>query len=147
MISAIAAHLLVLIQSPDPAAIEQSLAARALVHVSINPESRVKAERGPAVAELRRGVTKIVVVKVLNDAGATARVAVSGPGIGADGWLDVAFAENSRLKGDRVEYLFLRLTPRESGQREATLRFDIGQGTQDLGFRAEVPILFRVRNP
>jgi hypothetical protein len=38
----------------------------------------------------------------------------------------------------------LRLTARESGKREATLKFDAGQGTQDLGFRAEVPLLFRV---
>ena len=32
-----------------------------------------------------------------------------------------------------------------AGKREATVGFDIGQGTQDLGFRAEVPILFTVR--
>ena len=28
--------------------------------------------------------------------------------------------------------------------REATLRFDVGQGSQDLGFRGEVPVLFTV---
>ena len=33
----------------------------------------------------------------------------------------------------------------EAGRREATLTFDVGQGTQDLGFRAEVPVLFTVR--
>jgi hypothetical protein len=27
---------------------------------------------------------------------------------------------------------------------EASLAFDVGQGTQDLGFRNEVPILFRL---
>ena len=46
-----------------------------------------------------------------------------------------------------VEYVLLRLTARQVGKREATLMFDVGQGTQDLGFRNEVPILFTVRAP
>jgi hypothetical protein len=41
--------------------------------------------------------------------------------------------------------VILRLRSSEAGKREATLQFDVGQGTQDLGFRAEVPILFTVR--
>ena len=32
----------------------------------------------------------------------------------------------------------------EAGRREATISFDVGQGTQDLGFRAEAPVLFDV---
>jgi hypothetical protein len=39
----------------------------------------------------------------------------------------------------------VRLAAHEAGKREATLKFDVGQGTQDLGFRAEVPVLFTVR--
>jgi hypothetical protein len=49
------------------------------------------------------------------------------------------------LSGNKVDYVVLRLTARQAGKREATLMFDVGQGTQDLGFRAEVPILFTVR--
>jgi hypothetical protein len=37
------------------------------------------------------------------------------------------------------------LRTRQSGKREATFQFDVGQGTQDLGFRAEVPILFAIQ--
>src|SRR5947208_2112488 len=48
----------------------------------------------------------------------------------------------SRLK---VEYAVALLYSSEAGKREATLAFDVGQGTQDLGFRGEVPILFDVR--
>jgi len=33
----------------------------------------------------------------------------------------------------------------ESGRREATVTFDVGEGTQDLGFRAELPVLFDVK--
>jgi len=39
----------------------------------------------------------------------------------------------------------LRLRASAAGKREATLKFDVGQGTQDLGFRAEVPVLFTVQ--
>ena len=51
------------------------------------------------------------------------------------------------LGGQKLEYAVLTLRAEESGKREATLKFDAGQGTQDLGFRAEVPILFRVTKP
>jgi hypothetical protein len=147
MLSALSACLLAAGAAPEVAASAASsaLEARCLVVVSINPESRVKAERGPAAAELRRGAANVVVVKVLNDGGVTAPLAVSGPGIGGGGWLEAQFATKSKLRGEKVEYLFLRLTPREAGKREATFRFDVGQGTQDLGFRAEVPVLFSVR--
>ena len=51
----------------------------------------------------------------------------------------------SNLSGLRVEYALALLYSSESGQREATIGFDVGQGTQDLGFRGEVPVLFDVR--
>ena len=47
--------------------------------------------------------------------------------------------------GRPVEYAILLVTSREAGRRESTIGFDVGQGTQDLGFRGEVPVLFRVR--
>ena len=51
----------------------------------------------------------------------------------------------SRLSGLEVEYLIALVYSSEAGQREATIVFDIGQGTQDLGFRSEVPVLFTIR--
>jgi len=45
-----------------------------------------------------------------------------------------------------VEYRILQLYSRDAGQREATLSMHVGQGTQDLGFRSEVPILFNSRS-
>jgi hypothetical protein len=125
--------------------------------VSINPESRVKAARGPAPAELVRGRASVFLVKVHNEGGVTHPLAVGGPGLRAagkaepEGWLDAALIPAgdgpARLHGGRVEYVLLRLTACEAGKREATFRFDVGQGTQDLGFRAEVPVLFTVRSP
>jgi hypothetical protein len=48
-----------------------------------------------------------------------------------------------RLNGHPIEYAVLSLSTQEVGMREATLSFDVGQGTQDLGFRGELPVLFR----
>ena len=131
-------------------AIQKVLDARCLIGVSINPESRVKAARGPAAAELRQDEAKYVLVKIHNDAGVTAALTVTGPQIVApgktgDGWLEVSVVPAAKLGGQRVEYVVLKLTAREAGKREATFKFDVGQGTQDLGFRAEVPVLFTVR--
>jgi hypothetical protein len=119
-----------------------------LVAVSINPESRVKAARGPARAELELNQAKIVLIKLHNEAGVTHALKVTGAA-GAGDWLkaDVYAGPGAGkgLTGQKLEYVILRLKAREAGKREATLQFDVGQGTQDLGFRAEVPILFSVR--
>lgn len=50
----------------------------------------------------------------------------------------------ANLSGLEVEYAVALIYSAESGRREATITFDVGQGTQDLGFRAEVPVLFTV---
>src|SRR5690606_26376985 len=47
------------------------------------------------------------------------------------------------LSGLEVEYVILQLFSRDAGKREAKLEFNVGQGTQDLGFRSELPLLFQ----
>jgi hypothetical protein len=137
------------------AAVQKLLDRHCLIGVTINPESRVKATRGPRDAELRLGQETLVLVKVHNDGGITSALRVSGRQLVAGDtkqegrWLEAAVATEApfggKLSGRRLEYRVLRLRPREAGKREATFQFDVGQGTQDLGFRAEVPILFTVR--
>jgi hypothetical protein len=51
----------------------------------------------------------------------------------------------ANLSGLKVEYAILLIYSTESGKREATIGFDVGQGTQDLGFRGEAPILFTIK--
>lgn len=72
------------------------------------------------------------------------------PGTGnteADRWLDLEMYLQQPLKkelsGLALEYRILSLYSRDAGKREAKLVFNVGQGTQDLGFRSEVDILFR----
>jgi hypothetical protein len=49
------------------------------------------------------------------------------------------------LSGLKVEYALALIYSSEAGQREAIIGFDASQGTQDLGFRGELPVLFTVR--
>jgi hypothetical protein len=47
-----------------------------------------------------------------------------------------------RLSGLGLEYRVLAVYSRDAGQRSAKLAFDVGQGTQDVGFSNETTILF-----
>jgi len=64
----------------------------------------------------------------------------------ADLWLDLQTFDKPplqpNLSGLRLEYRLVSLYARDAGKREATLTFDVGQGTQDLGFRSETALLF-----
>jgi hypothetical protein len=143
--------------TPQAAAetVQRLLDPYCLVGISINPESRVKAARGPASFDLPKGREVVLLIKVQNEAGVTHALNISGDQLTAadkpdEGrWLRAVIVNDDpfprKLSGQRVDYVVLKLTAFESGKREATLKFDVGQGTQDLGFRAEVPILFRVK--
>jgi len=68
---------------------------------------------------------------------------------GADRFLEIGIFDappmTANLSGLGVEYAIALIYSSDAGKREATLAFDIGQGTQDLGFRAETPVLLEVR--
>ena len=51
----------------------------------------------------------------------------------------------ANLSGLEIEYALALIYSSEAGRREATVGFDVGQGTEDLGFRGEVPVLFDVK--
>jgi hypothetical protein len=145
----------------DAKKLQQAVDPHVLLLVDINPESRVKVRRGPAPAVLQQGGWTPVLVKVVNDSPVKAALRISSPQSGP-----VASAPNTprgdvsrflqvemfqeppltpNLSGLKVEYVIALIYSSESGKREATLSFDVGQGTQDLGFRAETPVLFDVR--
>lgn len=161
----------------DAAKLQALLDPHVLASVTINPETRVKVQRGPARAQLQQGGFTPVLVKVVNLSSSTAPLRIASPQSGPV-YAGVAplsmqrqrqprLRENENTKGDRdrflqvemfssapmtaqlsgleVEYALALIYSSEAGKREATLAFDIGQGTQDLGFRAELPVLFDVR--
>ena len=77
------------------------------------------------------------------------RLAGSPEGLVPRRFLDVHMFDKQpmrpRLSGLEVEYRILQLYSRDAGKREAKLAFNVGQGTQDLGFRSEVDLLFTAR--
>ena len=140
-----------------------------LAMVQINPEARVSVARGPAPAELVQGGWKAVLVKVHNAGSVRGRLEVESPNAEpvlhrstfsarasdetaiTPGQLGNRFLELvmyrrrpmlPQLSGLPLEYAILQLNATVAGQREARIGFHIGQGTQDLGFRNTIDVLF-----
>lgn len=154
------------------AAIQRILDARCLFFVEINPESRVKVRSGVAAPVLFGEGWKQFLIKVRNEAGVTGALNVTsksaltlGEGMSElsprsasdkvfsademlvqNRWLDMQLSTQQplqpKLSGLGLEYRIIYLYSRDAGKREATIAFDVEQGTQDLGFRGEVSLLF-----
>ena len=152
--------------------IQEILDPYCLAMITINPESRVKVDRGPAEAKLIQSGWSSFLVKVNNDAGVTAQLHVESPnaapplfapsfaprvdekkklsaGQVANRFLEIQVYRNRpllpNLSGLKIEYAVLQIYSKDGGQREAELGFNIGQGTQDIGFRNTINILFAIR--
>src|SRR5712691_4019675 len=147
--------------------IQAALDKYVLAIVRINPESRVSVDQGPAKPELVEGGTRLFLVKVLNEANVTAPLRVESPNNGdvylrsdsspepkhqlttrevRDRWATISIYDKRpmprRLSGLAIEYVILEVFSRDSGQRSAQIAFNVGQGTQDVGYRNDVSILF-----
>lgn len=145
-----------------------------LAGVHINPESRVKVHAGPVARELMQHGWRSFLVKVHNEAGINPELKVESPNAAAmyergrgarqrpmtddnlvspaesqQRFLDLMMYNGQplrpRLSGLNLEYRIVQLYSRDTGQREAQIAFNVGQGTQDIGFRNALPILFDCR--
>ena len=148
--------------------VQATLDPLCLAEVHINPEGRVKVRPGPAPAVLVQNGWTVHLVKVHNEAGVTAPLRLRSPNAAPvvapssyqpravttisaaevrDRWLDVSVLDDrplsATLSGLVLEYRPIALYSRDAGQREARLSFDAGHGSQDLGFRADLDVLFR----
>jgi hypothetical protein len=149
------------------AAIEAALDPFVLAAVDINPESRVKVEQGAARPELVEAGTRLFLVKVVNQAHVTAPLRVESPNSGnvyirssgdpapalrltpaqaSDRWADITLYQRPpmrpRLSGLALEYAILECYSRDAGERSAKIAFNVGQGSQDIGFRNDITVLF-----
>jgi len=149
------------------ARLEQVLDKYTLAIVDINPESRVKVLPGTAKLELVESGTRAFLVKVINRAGVTARLEAESPNAFPvyvqsdssaeppkkisptdvrDRWMDLGLYDKNpmseHLSGLSLEYRILEIYSRDRGQRSANIGFSVGQGTQDIGFRNEMVVLF-----
>ena len=147
--------------------LQKLLDEKVVANVHINPESRVKVSAGTTNKVLTEQGWSVFLVKVHNEGGVTATLRVSSPNAepvyrqstGApraqskikssevnNRWLDARMFDsqplNAALSGLTLEYRVVQIYSRDKGEREATFSFDVGQGTQDIGFRNDVAILF-----
>ncbi|HLY15706.1 MAG TPA: CehA/McbA family metallohydrolase [Bryobacteraceae bacterium] len=154
-------------QSAAVSELERILDQYALAIVDINAESRVKVEPGPARPDLVEGGTRLFLVKVINRANVTAPLRVASPNSGnvyikstgnpepkieltpqnaADRWADISIYDKppmtKRLSGLILEYRILEIYSRDRGPRSAEISFNVGQGSQDIGFRNDIMVVF-----
>jgi hypothetical protein len=164
-------------EAQDADRLQELLDPQVLLVVTINPESRVKAQRGPAKVRLQQAGFTPVLVKVINQSTLTRELRIVSPQSGqvyagmtplsaqrmqrtqlketletnavpgrfleAEMYSQAPMTPN--LSGLAAEYAIALIYSSESGTREATIGFEIGQGNQDLGFRGEAPVLFDIR--
>src|SRR5262247_1967229 len=150
--------------------VQDTLDKYCLFDIHINPESRVRVTQGAAKPDLVEKGWGAFLVKVRNEAGVTAQLKAESPNAlpvyatsrgnprpqqqvtqrdVTDRWLDLAMFNKPPLKptlsGLELEYRVIQLYSRDAGRREAKISFNVGQGTQDIGFRNDVDILFDCR--
>jgi hypothetical protein len=143
-----------------------------LAMVNINPEARVKVIRGSAKAKLIQGGWTSFLIKVNNETGTTPQLEaasvnaapalhvstgeprVDPKNILTTGQVNNRFLEiqmyrnrplQSNLSGLKLEYAVVQIYSKDAGQREAEIGFNIGQGSQDIGFRNTINILFNIK--
>lgn len=161
----------------DAKKLQELLDPQVMFLVSINPEFRVKVNRGPAKAVLQQGGFTPMLVKVLNESTVAKELRIDSPQAGpvysgaalqilerqaqtelnknentqgaTDRFLEVEIFHSppmtETLSGLEAEYAIALIYCHEAGKREAIIQFDVGTGTQDIGFRGEVPVLFEAR--
>src|SRR5436190_13582583 len=136
--------------------IQRALDKYCLFGVHINPEMRVKVAQGEAKPALLEQGWRQFLVKVANEAGTTATLKAESPNAQklfnspkedvANRWLELQMFDQQplakTLSGLALEYRIIQLYSRDPGKRDAKFAFNVGQGTQDLGFRNEVDVLF-----
>ncbi|MGV8879600.1 MAG: CehA/McbA family metallohydrolase [Sphingobacteriaceae bacterium] len=143
-----------------------------LAVIGINPEGRVKVNRGNAPTMLVQDGWTSFLVKIINDAGATAPLAVESPnaiepqhrsnggpnvdpkniilkGAAQNRFIDIQMFRDRpllpHLSGLKLEYAIVQVYSKDAGKREVEIGFNIGQGSQDIGFRNSIPVLFHIR--
>jgi hypothetical protein len=160
--------------TPDiTAAIQNILDPYTLAMIDINAEARVKVYEGQAKSELIQAGWRTFLVKVHNKVGSNAVLKVESPnslpvlygstnshnvqkenilseGQLANRFLALSMYRNqplkSNLSGLELEYAVVQLYSNVTGKREVQLGFNIGQGTQDIGFRNTINILFDIKS-
>ncbi|XZE53538.1 CehA/McbA family metallohydrolase [Planctomycetaceae bacterium SH139] len=148
--SEIKAALKALAASETRRALDEALSPLTLLSASVNPESRIKISSRTDRIELLQGRPQRFLIQLENTAGTTAPLGLtaidiaSAPPQAAD-WFDIRVIDSPfssvHCTGAEHEFKVIEVLMRESGLREVRLVADVGQGTQDLGFRATTDLM------
>jgi hypothetical protein len=154
------------IDEKDAKKVQEVLDKHVMFVVGINPESRVKAARGPKEPTIQQAGWTPVIIKVVNESTVKKPLKIASPQSGevysgrgdreknanpkiVERFLELEVFKSppmtAELSGLGVEYVIALIYSTEAGKREATIGFDVGQGNQDIGFRGEVAVLFEVK--
>ena len=152
-------------------AIQSILDPYCIALVDINAESLVKVDRGAAAPHLIQNGWTSFLVKIHNEAGINARLQVESSNGEPDfhistfqqramqknllnqGQVENRFLQvlmyNNRpllpnLSGLALEYAVVQIYSKDAGNREAKIGFNVGPGTEDIGFRNTIDILFHI---
>jgi len=131
---------------------EQPMDQSVFLRVIISPESRVRVLEGNLVPGLVQHAWIDAPISIENQAGVTSSIRLESEQF-IDGrlgesrlrWLQIELVPDTPLTGASWERRKLRIWSRDQGVRAAAISINVGQGTQDLGFRGELAQTFLVR--
>ena len=127
--------------------------AKPLFKVIISPEARVRVMAGEASRELTQGEWREFEIEIENTAGITSALQIESGNLippssavpDRNHWLRLELIPTGPLTGNLHEKRTLRLLTQQSGVRSAVLNANAGQGTQDLGFRSDLLVSFKIQ--
>lgn len=132
-------------QTSGDEALNQMLAAKAALEVTINPEARVSITRTKAPLTMPQcGKSGVWLVRIINQGFVTAGLNFRPIGALSAELLSLE-PVTPRLAGAAVEYRTLHYTMNKTHQMDITLGVDAGPATSDIGERAKLPLLLQCR--
>jgi hypothetical protein len=127
--------------APGAGSPDKLLAEKVSIEITINPEARVSARRVARALTMPTCNDSVSwLVRIVNQGALTSRINADVIGTSA---IKLESLDGGRLTGAAVEYRTLRLRMTGADLADATLVFNAGPGTWDLGGRSGVPILLR----
>ena len=130
--------------------LREALEPLIILEASVNPESRLKLTAAKNRITVRQGRPQRFLVAIENTAGVTAPLQIEAFDLSESAsqvadWIQVKVIDSPYtslfLTGAEHEYKVVEVLVREGGLREIRLVGNVGQGTQDLGFRATADLM------
>jgi len=129
--------------------LKEVIAMKPMITVDINPETRVHVTISTPTFTMGTGAWFPIQLNIQNASGTTASLQCTVPITDSkrDAWVELGVRTLTKPltgRAKEVKTIWLR-TSGHSGMRELQLSFNLGAGTQDLGFRSDVYALVTLK--